>query len=411
MPVMSEPMPSSPQISLCMIVRNEAERLARCLESVRDLVDEMVVLDTGSTDETVAIAQSYGATVAAYPWNDDFAAARNAALESVTGDWVLVLDADETLCEAAIPAIRQSIANADLLVVNLVRQEIGAEQSPYSLVSRLFRRHPAIRFDRPYHALVDDSVLALKAQEPHWQIADLPMVAIAHAGYEPGAIAQQNKAARAQMALERYLSEHPDDVYAHSKLGAIYVQAGDFAQGLETLKRGLKLQEQQSTVNPHLAYELHYHLGIARARQSLPELALSHYRVALKQPIGDRLKLGAAINLGNLLKSTGNLDEARQMYETCVAIDSDFPLAHFNLGTVLRAMGKPQQAIAHYERAIQLAPNYAEAHQNLGVALLKLGRVRDSLKAFERAIALHETTNPQEAQRIRQELEKLQFQV
>ncbi|MEO1209604.1 MAG: tetratricopeptide repeat protein [Cyanobacteria bacterium J06638_20] len=404
-------MSSSPQISLCMIVRNEAERLSRCLDSVRDLVDEMVVLDTGSTDETVAIAQSHGATVPFYAWNDDFAAARNVALEHVTGDWVLVLDADETLCEAVIPPIRQSIANDNLIVINLVRQEIGADQSPYSLVSRLFRRHPAVHFDRPYHALIDDSVLALKDREPHWQITDLPMVAIAHAGYEPGTIAQQNKSARAQAALERYLAEHPEDVYAHSKLGAIYVQAGDFAQGLDILKRGLKLQEQQTAPNPHLAYELHYHLGIARARQALPELALSHYRVALKQPISDRLKLGSAINLGNLLKTTGNLDAARQMYETCIGIDSDFPLAHFNLGTVLRAMGNPQQAIAHYERAIQLAPDYAEAHQNLGVALLKLGRVRDSLKAFERAIALHETTNPQEAQRIRQELEKLQFQV
>jgi glycosyltransferase involved in cell wall biosynthesis len=394
-----------------MIVRNEAERLSGCLDSVRDLVDEMVILDTGSTDKTVAIAHSYGATVPFYPWNDDFAAARNVALEHVTGDWVLVLDADETLCEAAIPAIRQSIANDNLLVINLVRQEIGAEQSPYSLVSRLFRRHPAVCFDRPYHALIDDSVLALKDQAPHWQITDLPMVAIAHAGYDPGTIAQQNKSARAQAALEGYLAEHPEDIYAHSKLGAIYVQAEDFTRGLDILKRGLKLQEQQSTANPHLAYELHYHLGIARTRQSLPELALSHYRVALKQPIGDRLKLGAAINLGNLLKTTGNLDAARQMYETCIGIDSDFPLAHFNLGTVLRAMGNAQQAIAHYERAIQLAPDYAEAHQNLGVALLKLGRVRDSLKAFERAIALHQTTNPQEAQRIRQELEKLQFQV
>jgi len=394
-----------------MIVRNEAERLSHCLESVRDLVDEMVVLDTGSTDETVAIAQSFGATVGSYKWNDDFAAARNAALEQVTGDWVLVLDADETLVEAAIPAIRQSIANDNLLVVNLVRHEIGAEQSPYSLVSRLFRRHPAVRFDRPYHALIDDSVLTLKEQEAHWQVADLPMVAIAHAGYEPGTISQQNKAARAQAALERYLANHPDDVYAHSKLGAIYVQANDFEHGLATLKRGLKLQEQQPSANPHLTYELHYHLGIARTRQSLPELALSHYRVALKQPIGDRLKLGAALNLGNLLKASGNLDAAREMYETCIQIDADFARAHFNLGTVLRAMGKPQQAIAHYERALQIAPNYAEAHQNLGVALLKLGKVRDSLKAFERAIALHETTNPQEAQRIRQELEKLQFQV
>lgn len=407
---MSSPAPA-PKLSLCIIVRNEAERLPHCLDSVCALVDEMVVLDTGSTDATMAIAQSYGAIVDTYTWHDDFAAARNAALELVTGDWVLVLDADETLCAEAIPAIRECITQPDCLVVNLVRHEIGAEQSPYSLVSRLFRRHPAISFDRPYHALIDDSVLALQRQEPHWRIVDLPMVAIAHAGYVPDTIAQQNKAARARAALERYLAAHPEDVYAHSKLGAMLVQAGEWERGLDTLKRGLHLQERQATPNPHLTYELHYHLGIARTRQSRLELAIAHYRVALKQPLSDRLKLGAALNLGNLLKATGNLEAARELYETCIQIDPDFARAHFNLGAVLRAMGQPQQAIAHYERAIQLAPDYAAAHQNLGVALLKLGRVRDSLKAFERAIALHETTNPQAAQRIRQELEKLQFQV
>ena len=81
-------------LSLSMIVRNEAERLERCLASVAGFVDEMVVLDTGSSDATIAIAAGCGAVVHQLPWPGDFAPARNAALQHVRGDWVLVLDAD-----------------------------------------------------------------------------------------------------------------------------------------------------------------------------------------------------------------------------------------------------------------------------------------------------------------------------
>ena len=140
-------------LSLCMIVKNEATRLPQCLRSVQAVVDEMIVLDTGSTDETPAIARQFGAKVFESTWQQDFAAARNEALAQVTGDWVLVLDADETLTPECVGAIRQAIAVEDHLVVNLIRQEIGAAQSPYSLVSRLFRRHPDLSFSRPYHAI------------------------------------------------------------------------------------------------------------------------------------------------------------------------------------------------------------------------------------------------------------------
>src|SRR3990167_5570041 len=80
------------KVGLCMIVKNEARALGRCLESAKDWVGEMVVVDTGSTDETVAIAQSHGARVSYFPWCDDFSAARNAALDQATREWVLVLD-------------------------------------------------------------------------------------------------------------------------------------------------------------------------------------------------------------------------------------------------------------------------------------------------------------------------------
>jgi tetratricopeptide (TPR) repeat protein len=390
-----------------MIVKNEAANLSRCLKSVKSVVNEMVVLDTGSIDGTVAIARSLGAEVFHFIWNDDFSAARNEALKYVNGRWVLVLDADEVLAESAVAAIKQAIQQKDVLVINLLRQEIGATQSPYSMVSRLFRNHPSLYFTRPYHAMIDDSVVEILQTEPHWRVIDLPEVAILHYGYAPGAIASRNKLERARMTMERFLANHPGEPYACSKLGALYVQMGRFDDGIGLLERGLKAR----SLSPSVLYELHYHLGIAYSRLRQPQQAAQHYQAALQQNVLPQLKLGAYNNLGSLRQVAGDLIGAKSCYEATLKIDPDFALGYNNLGLILKAMGQMTEAIAHYQQAIALNPNYAEAHQNLGVALLKLGRVPESLASFKQAIALHQQlNNSQEAERLRQGLQQMGFQ-
>ncbi len=392
-------------LSLCMIVKNEATRLPQCLKSVQAVVDEMIVLDTGSSDDTPAIARQFGAKVFEGTWQQDFAAARNEALTQVTGDWVLVLDADETLTPECIPAIRQAIQVEDYLVINLIRQEIGAAQSPYSLVSRLFRRHPALTFARPYHAMIDDSVIDLLEKEPHWRVVSLPQVAILHDGYQAAAIAARDKSTQAEAAMSRFLQTHPNDPYVCSKLGALYVSQGQVDQGIVLLEQGL----QAANLDATLRYELHYHLGIARDRQQDTQAAATHYHTALKQPILPQLKLGAYLNLGNLQLAAGEAALAKETYEAAIAIDPTLAKAHYNLGMALKALGQFSGAIAAYQRALQFAPDYAEAHQNLGVVLLKLGRVPESIRAFQSAIALYDQRQSPEGDRLRQSLQDMGF--
>lgn len=395
-------------LSLCMIVKNEAANLPQCLESVASVVDELLIVDTGSTDDTVAIAQQFNARVHQIEWPNDFAAARNESLQHVTGDWVLVLDADERLAADVGPQIRQAIEADRALVVNLVRQEVGAVQSPYSLVSRLFRRHPDIQFHRPYHALIDDSVEAILQREPQWTVQQISEVAILHEGYQPGAIAQQNKLQRARLAMERFLVSHPGDPYVCSKLGALYVQLGRCDAGIDLLERGLKSPD----IDPSVRYELHYHLGIAYSRLKHPAQAAQHYEQALRQPILAKLKLGAYVNLGSLRQATQDLAGARALYEQAIQIEPSFAIAHYNLGMTFKAAGQLAEALACYLAALELNPTYAEAYQNLGVVLFKLGKMPEGVAAFKQAIALHyEQLNPQEAQRLRQGLHDMGFRV
>jgi len=394
-------------LSLCMIVKNEEYSLPQTLKSVKEVVDEMVVLDTGSTDRTVEIAKELGAEVYHFEWCNDFSAARNESLKYVQGKWVLVLDADEVLTPSIVPEMKQAMKSDRHLVINLVRQEVGASQSPYSLVSRLFRNHPEVRFSRPYHAMVDDSVQELLQREPHWQVVSLSTVAILHYGYQPGAIAALDKYTRARTAMEGFLASHPNDAYVCSKLGALYIQIGQLNEGIELLERGLT----STQVEPPVLFELHYHLGNAYTRLKNFNLALEHYKAAIQQPILSQLKLGAYNNLGNLLLSAGDLTTAKTAYETTLKIDPSFAAGHNNLGMTLKALGRMEEAIASYQKAIKLNPDYADAYQNLGVVLLKIGRVPESLSAFANAIALHESQNPAEAHRLRQGLQEMGFQV
>ncbi len=365
-----------------MIVRDEAASLASCLASVRGLVDEMVVVDTGSRDDTVAIARAAGAVVRQLPWPGDFAAARNAALDWVTGEWVLVLDADERLQPRAIPSLRQAMAQPDALLVTLLRQECGARQSPFSSVSRLFRRHPRIHWSGAYHAMVDDSVEALRAQEPHWRVLHCPVPALLHEGYRPERIEAGKKEKRLRQAMEAELRRHPHDPYICAKLGGLEISGGDRTRGIALLRRGLAHCSPEA--HPE-RYELLLHLALALAADD-PVAAVSLYRQALALPLDPRLTLAARLNLAALLLEKGPTAEAVALAREATRIAPEVAHGWSCLGLALRRDGNPVDAIAAYRQALSIEPHHAESHQNLALALLLTGDVLGARRHFQTAI-------------------------
>ena len=393
-------MTNNSHISLCMIVKDEEENLKDCLNSVKTLVDEMIIVDTGSTDSTKAIANNLGAKVYDYSWQDNFAEARNYALKFVQTDWVLILDADEVLIPTIIPHIEKVVQDKNNLVVNLIRHEIGALSSPYSSISRLFRRHPDIQFSRPYHALIDDSVIKLRQKEAHWQIIDLPEIAIAHYGYQPQVIISQDKTQRAKKAMESYLAENPDDAYVCSKLGSLYLDIGEFKKGLKLLKAGLK----SNSGSPATVFELHYHLANAYVKGQQYILAVKHYQRAIAQPILEKLKLGAYHNYGSLCYQQKDFQNAIGLYQNCLQIEPTFPLVYYNLGLAYRAIGRISEAIEAYQNAIKFNPNYPWAYQNLAVLQYKQNNLEESIKSFQQAYNLHQEQNPTVAKQLKDEL-------
>jgi tetratricopeptide (TPR) repeat protein len=371
-------------LSLSMIVRDEAERIEACLRSVQGFVDEMVLVDTGSQDDTVAIAERLGATVHRIDWPGDFAPARNQALQWVHGDWVLVLDADERLRPEAQEPLRRLMAEPDLLLINLLRQELGALQSPYSNVSRLFRRHPAVHWSRAYHSLVDDSVAELQQREPRWRIADCSEPALLHDGYRPELLAAGNKAERLRQAMEAELEQRPNDPYACAKLGSLEVAEGHRQRGIALLRRGL--EHCPAGAHPE-RYELLLHLALAEAEGD-PAAAIGLYRQALVSPLSPRLTLAARLNLAALLLLQGQLEDAEQLCRQATTVAPEIGLGWYNLGLIRRRRGDIGGALAAYRQAASLSPDHAETHQNLAVASLLGGDIGGARSGFRQAIQL-----------------------
>ena len=229
-------LPAPGRISFCMIVRDEEEMLPDCLASVRDGVDELIVVDTGSTDRTVEIAESFGATVLHVPWTGDFSAPRNAGFDAATGDWILWLDADERLEEGDAERLHELTRKVWreafwLTETNFTGQdEVGTAATHLAL--RLLRNRPAYRFTGTIHE-------QLRSQMPidlaeRFTFCDLR---IRHYGYLKARIEERDKNRRNLELLERELAGDPRNPFTLFNIGTEYVSLGDHDRARDHLER------------------------------------------------------------------------------------------------------------------------------------------------------------------------------
>src|SRR5689334_6751414 len=151
------------RVSLTMIVKNEAHRLGKCLGSVADLMAEIIIVDTGATDGTQELAKSFGAKVFAFPWRDDFGAARNESLRHATGDWILWLDADHWLDDENRRRLKKLFASlTDENVGYLMKWSSASDESGSSATlldaTQLFRNDPRIRWQYRIHEQIRPAI-------------------------------------------------------------------------------------------------------------------------------------------------------------------------------------------------------------------------------------------------------------
>jgi tetratricopeptide (TPR) repeat protein len=347
-------------IALCMIVRDEAAALPRCLASARRWVDEIVVVDTGSTDATPAIARSWGARVVDWAWRDDFAAARNESLRHATAAWILVLDADETLAEGAGKALRQACETAGDDVVGFLVKIVCPREGDGGLVRlnwfpRVVRNLPGVRFEGVIHEQVIGSLAG------RGRVERAP-VEVQHRGYTLTPERMAAKARRNVRLLERQLRDDPTYAPGWFQLGETCVLLGDLDRAVDAYRRSLRT------------------LDVARL--TLPPGVVA---VALQ-------------NLGAALLARGDAEDGVRALEEALTVEPDLAPAHVHLGNHAMARREYEVAERHFELALELAARAGDEgeyqvspwliHFLRGCAQGRLERFDEAIASFETALAL-----------------------
>lgn len=352
-----------PTISLCMIVKNEEKFLEQCLLSVKDLVNEIIVVDTGSSDKTKEIALKFTDKIFDFNWCDDFSAARNVSLKHATCDWILVLDADETISKKDCDVVKQLVETAD------------SNTSAFYLTQRNYNNNSATV---NWNSSKDDKYLESK-------------VAL-------GFVANPTvRLFRRGIFFERRVHETVTNLA--EKKGKVLVSPVQIHHyGLldkEILSKKMEFYEkiQIKKASEDNDFWSYYELGRDYLIRSKVDLALENIKksIDLNKDFFDSWFI-----LGNIYQRKNNLELAKKSFLKSLDINKNHAAAHYNLGIINFKLEDFTCAINNFINSISIQPKNAAAHYNLGLSFYKAGNHNKAKMAFENAIEL----NPNYAEKI-----------
>lgn len=424
-----------PRISLCMIARNEEHFLPECLERARQVADEIIFVDTGSTDRTVQIAESFGAKVLHSPWQDDFSAPRNVGLRHATGDWILVLDADEFLQPGSCERIRELVENPAINGYHLRFINVYGEGRTIGVMMvRLFRNLPGIEYQNIIHEQVTPSLQRLGAEQG--LVLSTCEVEVEHHGYTAAVMDQRGKTERNERLFKKQLAQHPDDIYTFYKYGDFLrrvpgrdadarrlldkcldmilqgppslprdlpyagevaalcaleaARAGDHARAREVLD--VALRRFMPTPN------LHYLSASLALTEGRCEDAITHYRrclayrgqvlvVPIQEGITSYVSL-AGIAQCWLLR--GAIDRAQRLLEQAIAIEPSYEVAQLALSRIWLQRGDAARALRVLTTFLAAHPDSPGACQQTTLILHRLGQTAQAKRMGRHAVSLLE---------------------
>lgn len=349
-----------PLVSATLIVRDEENSLEGCLASIRDLIDEIVVVDTGSRDRTRQIALSYGVNVFDYAWSDDFSAARNFALDQAHGDWILYIDADERVRGYDRSALERELGDPSLAACTVrFHQRTGFTAYPEY---RLFRRDDRIRFEGVMHETILPSVMRMV--EDDGRRIGSSQLTIDHLGYDGD---QTHKLQRNLHLLQKELECDPARRYLWWHLGTVYRDLGRSADAEAAWRTGIEIAESKSEREAEdcLCYIELSKLLFTRQQDALPYIERA---LALQPDNWLLLWLKAKILVGG-----ERYAEATPIFEQLGSVDADAlitPVAYdkrifgaaaiAEIGQCAFRMGRYAESAEWYRRAELLAPDSLE---------------------------------------------------
>ena len=339
-----------------MIVRDEADWLEQCINSVRPIISEVIIVDTGSQDQTKAIAKRLGARVFEQAWQNDFALHRNFSIAQATGDWILILDADEAIAAEDLDELKKLTLNNKVCHEFLQRHysddqrlsdfipvqgEYPAWERKYggyftSNLCRLFPNNIGLEYRGRVHELVEHSI-----REHSDLIVQRTRIPIHHYGHTEQVKLKKKKSSLYTPLGEQKAKEQPTDWKSLYELGVEHNCNGRLIESAEAFLKAARL-------NPK--YTLLW------------------------------------INFGYVLMELGNYPEAIKALKNALVLEPQNPEAHCNLAVTYMRQGKWPFAEAHLLKAIQSKPDYTNAYCNLGQTYMSQRKIDQAIACFQEAI-------------------------
>ena len=379
-------------ISFCMIMKNEERFLEQCLASIAGCVDEICIVDTGSSDRSIEIAEKYGARLEYIEWPNDFAKARNASLKMAKYRWILTLDADEELvpeCRESLKLIASAPVNVDAVSIRIHNRTDGTSgDNVYThYLPRLFPNSERIRYVGSIHERLElDAQFAVN-------MVDSPIYIIHH-GYRNDVIEGRQKSKRNIPLVRREAAENPEDMFALFNLAMMQIAENEGDEGIATFEKMFEIARKTnrqpasagyfatSFVTLAQAYAL-FHQNYEKAHEILVD-CLEHHPY-----YPNALYLQA-----NLYGMQGKIEEMRDSLRTAVEgqeesrryafVDEEVTLwrAKFMLAMSYAAENKFDESFAWFDRALLGRADVWEVRVSYARVLESAGRSVDAERAF-----------------------------
>ncbi len=357
-------------LSLCMIVKDEEENLARCLQSVQGLADEIVLVDTGSRDHTVEIAARYGARIFHFPWNDSFADARNESLAKANGEWALFMDADDRLEDGGKEKILRFLhacpESCDIVccrTVCFVGETEDSSACPVNMNVRLIRTGRGCRFRGRIHEQVIRGEESLSAQM--FCQADITFY---HYGYLDREIRQKNKHARNLRLIRMELREDPLNAFMLFSMGNEFLAMSQPYKALCCFRQSHLLADLRESYTPALLLRMIVccdRLKLDRELSALTAEGLSRY--PRQAPDFLYMKACALYHRGKLYPALNCFRKCvtagKKPFLCCSIPGSSSYQAEYSEALIYAKLGETEKAVRHCLKAVHMEPSFRPAYR------------------------------------------------
>ena len=363
-------------VSLCMIVKNEEQYLEKCLSKSREFVDEIIIVDTGSTDRTLEIAKDFNSRVAKIQWVNDFSVARNHSLDLATCEWIMYLDADEELIvddkEKYIELLtRKEVEGYFFNIINPTSDKPGGQQLLHTNL-RLFRNRPQYRFQGALHEQIIPSILDFN---PNAKLADAG-IKILHHGYKNSSIELKDKKSRNLNILKSQLTKDPENLFLRYNLAVTLFENNELEASISEFERVYEKLDFKAGYAP----TVFRNYSICLLERNRPQQALKILDEGIKY-FPDYTDLhylkGQCLEKLNKITMAQNsylhcleIGETKSKYVSTLGVGGFLPL--YNLGKIMKKCGHFELALLYYQRAYQSNPEHQYALFDLGQVLKKV---------------------------------------